>query len=65
MKLRKEIPVLHVYFVWQPLANSSKVKDKIITNIKTTVWAITFEPEVIETVTFFISANNEDIGQKL
>ena len=41
MKLRMEIPVLHAYFVWQPIEHRSTVK--VIKNIKTTVLAITFE----------------------
>ena len=38
-----EIPVLYAYSVWQPIEPRSKVKGKVIKNIKTTVWAITFE----------------------
>ena len=47
MKLRMEIPVPQAYFVWQPIEHRSKVK--VIKNIKTTLWAINFEPEVVET----------------
>ena len=49
MKFRKEIPVLHAYFVWQLIEHRSKVKVKVSKNMKTTVWARTFEPEVVET----------------
>ena len=42
MKLRKEIPVLYAYFVWQSIEHRLKVKVKVIKNIKNIVWAITF-----------------------
>ena len=50
MKLDKEIPVLHVYVVWQSIEHLSRDKVNVIKNIKTIVWAaITFEPEVVYT----------------
>ena len=48
LKFRKEILVSHAYFVWQSIEHMPKVKVTIIKHIKTTVWAITFEPEVVE-----------------
>ena len=49
MKLRMDIPVHHAQCVWQTIENRSKVKVKVTENTKTTIWAITFEPEVVET----------------
>ena len=43
MKLRMEIPV----------RNRSKVKVKVTKIMKTTVWDITFEPDVVETSGWF------------
>ena len=48
MKLRMDIPVHHAQCVWQTIENRSKVKVKVTENTKTTIWAITFEPEVVE-----------------
>ena len=45
-KLHMEIPVHHAQCVWQKIEHRSKVK--VTNNMKTTVWAITFEPEVIK-----------------
>ena len=53
MKFRKDIPVLHAYFLWKSTEHRSNVKVNVIKDIKTTVWAITFEPEVAETSVFF------------
>ena len=47
MKLRMDIPVHHAQCVWQTIENRSKVK--VTENTKTTIWAITFEPQVVET----------------
>ena len=53
MKFCKEISVLHAYFVWQSIEHRSmsmsNVNVKVIKNITITVWAMTFEPEVVET----------------
>ena len=49
MKLRMDSPVHHAQCVWQTIEHSSKVKVKVTENTKTTIWAITFEPEVVET----------------
>ena len=51
MALRMEIPVLHAYFVSQQIEYKSTVK--VTNNMKTTVWAITFDPEVVETSSWF------------
>ena len=48
LKLRKEILVPHAYLVWQSIEHRPKIKVNTIKNIKTTVWVITFEPEVVE-----------------
>ena len=48
LNFHKEILVPHAYFVWQSIEHMPKVKVNTIKNIKTTVWAITFEPEVVE-----------------
>ena len=50
LKLRKEILVPHAYFVWQSF-NRTYAKGQgqyHKKNIKTTVWAITFDPGVVE-----------------
>ena len=58
LKLRKEILVPHAYFVWQSMEHMPKVKVNTIKNIKTTVWAITFEPEDVESRRdFWLDAN--------
>ena len=49
MKLRMDSPVYHAQCVWQTIEHRSKVKVKVTENTKTTIWAITFEPEVLET----------------
>ena len=51
MKLRIDIPVYHAQCVWQKKEHMSKVKVKVkvTENTKTTIWAITSEPEVVET----------------
>ena len=49
MKLRMDSPVHHAQCVWQTIEHRSKVKVKVTENTKTTIWAITFEPEVVET----------------
>ena len=46
MKLRMDIPVHHAQCVWQTIEHRSKVK--VTEYTKTTLWAITFEPEVVE-----------------
>ena len=48
MKLRMDIPVHHAQCVWQTIEHRSKVKVKVTENTKTTIWAITFEREVVE-----------------
>ena len=54
MKLRMDIPVHHAQCVWQKkIEHRSKVKVKVTENTKTTIWAITFEPEVVETSGWF------------
>ena len=62
MKLRMEIPVLHVYLVWHLIEHRSKVKVnvKVIKNIKTTVWAIHFEPKVVETSGWLQNVSNKN-----
>ena len=50
MKLRMDIPVHHAQCVWQKkIEHRSKVKVNVTENTKTTIWAIAFEPEVVET----------------
>ena len=50
MKLRMDIPVHHTQCVsHKKKEHRSKVKVKVTENTKTTIWAITFEPEVVET----------------
>ena len=49
MKLRMDSPVHHAQCVWQTIEHRSNVKVKVTENTKTTIWAITFEPEVVET----------------
>ena len=49
MKFRMDSPVHHAQCVWQTIEHRSKVKIKVTENTKTTIWAITFEPEVVET----------------
>ena len=52
MKLRMDIPVHHSQCVWQnKIEHRSKVK--VTENTKTTILAITFEPEVVETSGWF------------
>ena len=53
MKLRMDIPVHHAQCVWQTIEHRSKVKVKVTEYTKTTIWAITFEPEVVETSGWF------------
>ena len=62
MKLRMEIPVLHAYFVWQPIEHRSKVK--VIKDIKTPVWPITFKPEIVETSGWLQNVVDENTYQK-
>ena len=52
MKLHMKSPVFHTYFMWQPIEHTgmSKVKVKVIKDIKTTVWAITFEPGWLQNI---------------
>ena len=63
MKFRMDIPVLHDYFVWQPREHRSKVTVKVIKNIKTTVWTITFESDVLETSGWLQNVSNENTYQ--
>ena len=42
----------------------SKVKVKVIENTKTTIWAITSEPEVVETSGWFQNVPCQNINQK-
>ena len=56
MKLRMAIPVLHAYFVWQPIKHRSKVK--VIKNSKSTFWDLTFEPDVVE-ISGWLNVSNE------
>ena len=55
MKLCMDIPVHHAQCVWQTIEHRSKVKVKVTENTKTTIWAITFEPEAVETSGWFLS----------
>ena len=64
MKLRMDIPVHHAQCVWQTIENRSKVKVKVTENTKTTIWAITFEPEVVETSGWFQNVPCQNIYQK-
>ena len=64
MKLRIDIPVHHAQCVWQTIENRSKVKVKVTENMKTTIWAITFEPEVVETSGWFQNVPCQNIYQK-
>ena len=43
-----ETPVLHAYSVWPQVEYRLRVKVKVTKNMNTTVWAITFELEVVE-----------------
>ena len=63
MKLRMDIPVHHAQCVWQK-KNMSKVKVKVTENTKTTIWAITSEPEVVETSGWFQDVPCQNIYQK-
>ena len=55
MKLRMDIPVHHAQCVGQKIEHRSKVK--VTENTTTTIWAITFEPEVVETSNRVIFSN--------
>ena len=65
MKLRMDIPVHHAQCVWQKkIEHRSKVKVKVTENTKTTIWAITFEPEVVETSGWFQNVPCQNTYQK-
>ena len=66
MKLRIDIPVHHAHCVWQKKEHMSKVKVKVkvTENTKTTIWAITSEPEVVETSGWFQNVPCQNIYQK-
>ena len=64
MKLRMGIPVYHAQYVWQKKEHRSKVKVKVTENTKTTLWAITSEPEVVETSGWFQNVPCQNIYQK-
>ena len=64
MKLRIYIPVHHAQCVWQKKEHMSKVKVKVTENTKTTIWAITSEPEVVETSGWFQTVPCQNIYQK-
>ena len=64
MKLRIDIPVHHAQCVWQKKEHRSKVKVKVTENTKTTIWAITSEPEVVETSGWFQNVPCQNIYQK-
>ena len=55
-----DIPVHHAQCVW----HMSKVKVKVTENTKTTIWAITSEPEVVETSGWFQNVPCQHIYQK-
>ena len=63
MELRMDIPVHHAQCVWQKY-NMSKVKVKVTENTKTTIWAITFEPEVVEISGWFQKNSDQNTYQK-
>ena len=64
MKLRMDIPVHHAQCVWQKKEHMSKVKVKVTENTKTTMWAITSEPEVVDTSGWFQNVPCQNIYQK-
>ena len=64
MKLCMETPVLYVFFLWEQIEYRSKVEVKITKNIKTTVWAITLEPEVVETYDWLQNVPDQNSYQK-
>ena len=64
MKLCMDIPVHHAQCVWQTIEHRSKVKVKVTENTKTTIWAISFEPEVVETSGWFQNVSCQNNYQK-
>ena len=64
MKLRIDISVHHAQCVWQKKEHMSKVKVKVTENTKTTIWAITSEPEVVETSGWFQNVPCQNIYQQ-
>ena len=64
MKLCMDISVHHAQCVWHKIEHRSNVKVKVTENTKTTIWAIAFEPEDVETSGWFHNISDQYTYQK-